>query len=146
MMLIYVHSIPGTLPIFWCCNNMLLRDLCCSRRCMAAVNCEFSTYKSLTNKSELAKRCACSFIIIAWVSNVLWSSLISVRCCCQVSMEKKKLVHLRVCLYLRNLLRIYVRCITDSVYCCCCFKHICNWRFFCSRFCIFWIRLGCGVR
>lgn len=56
-----IQSIPGTLPMPGCCSKC--RDLCCSRRCTAAVNCEFSTYKSLTNTSEFVKRCACSLII-----------------------------------------------------------------------------------
>lgn len=148
------YSIPGT-P--WCCSIMLLRDRCCSSLCMAAVNCEFSTYKSFTSKSEFVKRCACSLIIITWVSTVLRSSLLSLRCCCHDSVIRVRIVMgfffvslPQICCFydFQYLISrvLYLRCIIDSVYCCCCFKQNCRWRFFCSSCWIRCIKLGCGVR
>lgn len=79
------QSMPGTLPTPECCNSMLLRDRCCSNRCNAADNCEFSTYKSFTSISEFVRRCAWSFKMTICASTVLLSSLISARCWCHVS-------------------------------------------------------------
>lgn len=88
------YGIPADIPLIpfifcGCCSCIIPRLRCCSSRCIVAAKCEFSTYKSLTSRSALVNRCDCSVMMMFWVSRRVLNSLISTRCCCHVSTNKK---------------------------------------------------------